>query len=157
MLQGKQGCCCCQCIPQGEIGVIEQCGQFSSIANAGLSCLFWPVSDVVATVSTRVQQLDVITDTKTKDNVTMGVKVAVQYRIINRMLSAAEEHDSNSGMGGDNAPLTGGSGKNPEHHGVYKAYYKLTDASMQIRAYVEDVVRSEIPLKTLDEAYEVRG
>lgn len=32
--------------------------------------------------------------------------------------------------------------------------YRLTDINRQLTPYVEDVVRSEVPRKTLDEAYE---
>jgi regulator of protease activity HflC (stomatin/prohibitin superfamily) len=41
-----------------------------------------------------------------------------------------------------------------ELHGVYRAYYKLTNVNRQLTPYVEDVVRSEVPRKTLDETYE---
>lgn len=36
---------------------------------------------------------------------------------------------------------------------VKDAFYKLTDATSQIRAYVEDVIRGSIPTRTLDEAF----
>lgn len=39
----------------------------------------------------------------------------------------------------------------PEH--VYDAYYKLTDPEHQIRAYVYDVVRSQVPKINLDDVY----
>ena len=42
-------------------------------------------------------------------------------------------------------------------HGVCRAYYRLTDIRVQLTPYVEDVVRSEVPKRTLDEAYEVRA
>jgi regulator of protease activity HflC (stomatin/prohibitin superfamily) len=41
-----------------------------------------------------------------------------------------------------------------KNHGVYRAFYELTDIRRQLTPYVEDVVRSEIPKRTLDEAYE---
>jgi regulator of protease activity HflC (stomatin/prohibitin superfamily) len=37
---------------------------------------------------------------------------------------------------------------------VQEAMYKLTDVIVQVDAYVSDVVRSQIPLMTLDEAFE---
>ena len=43
-----------------------------------------------------------------------------------------------------------------EQHGMWRAYYRLSGIEKQLRAYVEDVVRSELPLKTLDEAYETK-
>ncbi len=43
--------------------------QFSSLVKPGLNCIMWPCKDVVGTISTRVQQLDVKCETKTLDNV----------------------------------------------------------------------------------------
>ena len=48
------------------------------LAAPGLACFAWPCSNLVARLSTRVQQLDVSTDTKTKDNVTVRVNTSVQ-------------------------------------------------------------------------------
>jgi len=36
---------------------------------------------------------------------------------------------------------------------VYYAHYRLTDPQLQIRSYVFDVIRSEVPRMTLDEAF----
>ena len=48
----------------------------------GLSIICWPCSNVVGTLSLRIQQLDVYCETKTKDNVFVQVAVAVQYRVL---------------------------------------------------------------------------
>ena len=39
---------------------------------------------------------------------------------------------------------------------MWRAFYRLTGIEYQLKAYVEDVVRSELPQKTLDEAYETK-
>jgi len=39
---------------------------------------------------------------------------------------------------------------------VYDAFYRLTDPSQQIRAYVDDVIRSTIPKMDLDDAFEAK-
>jgi regulator of protease activity HflC (stomatin/prohibitin superfamily) len=70
----------------------------------------------------RVQQVEVSTETKTSDNVTVSVTTKVQYCI------------------------------NPEN--VYEAYYKLQNPRQIMSAVVDDVVRSDLPSRTLDEAYE---
>ena len=44
----------------------------------------------------------------------------------------------------------------PRNHGLWRAYYRLTNPGLQIQSYVEDTVRSELPRKTLDEAYEAK-
>jgi regulator of protease activity HflC (stomatin/prohibitin superfamily) len=77
---GDLGCCCIQCVRQQEVAVIEDCGQFKTLLDPGLHCVLWPISCIVGRLSLRIQQLDVICETKTKDNVFVQVAVAVQYR-----------------------------------------------------------------------------
>lgn len=72
-------CCCCGTVQSGDIGVVERFGEFQKTAPPGLTCLMFPCETIAGTVSTRVQQLEVATQTKTKDNVGVQVKVAVQY------------------------------------------------------------------------------
>lgn len=130
--------CCCNTISTGSVGIVETLGKFSSIATPGLLIIPFPISNLVGELSTRVQQLDVNTMTKTKDNVTVTLKIAVQYRVITDNIQ-----DESADMDRNNA----------ESQGVWRAYYRLTDIVQQLTPYVEDVVRSEVPLRTLDEAY----
>ena len=145
------GCCCVQCVSQGEMGLIESCGKYSRFARPGVSCLMYPFETIAGKLSTRVQQLNVRTDTKTRDNVTLTVMVAVQFRVIDRPLEAAVA--TGAGAPQTQAILRGNA---PEDHGLWRAFYKLTNPSVQIQSYVEDTVRSELPKKTLDEAYEAK-
>lgn len=39
---------------------------------------------------------------------------------------------------------------------AYDAYYKLTDPVLQIKSYVEDIVRSSVPKMELDQAFEAK-
>mmetsp|Transcript_18580 Transcript_18580/g.25775 ORF Transcript_18580/g.25775 Transcript_18580/m.25775 type:complete len:282 (+) Transcript_18580:135-980(+) len=78
----SDGCFCFQCVRQQEVGVVEDLGQFKTLLNPGLHCILWPITNIVGRLSLRIQQLDVICETKTKDNVFVQVAVAVQYRII---------------------------------------------------------------------------
>lgn len=39
---------------------------------------------------------------------------------------------------------------------IFEAFYQLTDVNMQITSYVYDVVRGEVPKKTLDEVFETK-
>jgi regulator of protease activity HflC (stomatin/prohibitin superfamily) len=39
---------------------------------------------------------------------------------------------------------------------IFEAFYKLTDVNLQITSYVYDVVRAEVPKKTLDEVFETK-
>lgn len=73
---------CLQCISEKEVGVVEDLGQFKRLVGEGPSCIIWPLQSVVGRLSLRVQQLDVLCETKTKDNVFVQVGVAVQYKVV---------------------------------------------------------------------------
>lgn len=79
---GDQDCCCLACVRTQEVGVVEDLGQFKQLLSPGLHFLCWPLQTVVGRMSLRIQQLDVLCETKTKDNVFVQVAVAVQYRIL---------------------------------------------------------------------------
>jgi len=68
-------------VKQQTNAVIERFGKFQSIRGAGLQ-LKIPIFDKVAgRVSLRIQQLDVIVETKTKDDVFVHLKISVQFLI----------------------------------------------------------------------------
>ncbi|CAM9915489.1 unnamed protein product, partial [Ectocarpus fasciculatus] len=73
---------CFQCVSNSEVGVVERLGKFTGLAAPGLNCILWPIDNIVAKISTRVQQLDVRMETKTKDNVFVTAVVSVQYQPI---------------------------------------------------------------------------
>lgn len=64
------------------MGIVEELGQFKTVLDPGLHCIAWPVTNIVGRLSLRIQQLDVVCETKTKDNVFVNVGVAVQFRIL---------------------------------------------------------------------------
>ena len=69
-------------INQQTAGVIERFGKFHSIRQSGLQ-LKIPIMDRIAgKLSLKIQQLDVIIETKTKDDVFVKLKVSVQYKVI---------------------------------------------------------------------------
>merc|ERR1712113_407179 len=73
---------CIVCAREGTVGIVERLGQFSGLIKPGLNLMCWPLSNVAAVLSMRMQQLNVPVETKTKDNVFITVVVAVQYRVI---------------------------------------------------------------------------
>lgn len=75
-------CCCIQCVRTQNIGVVEDLGQFKTLLSPGLHFVCWPISSVVGYLSLRVQQLDVLCETKSRDNVFVNIGVAVQYRVL---------------------------------------------------------------------------
>lgn len=62
--------------------IIERFGKFSSIRNSGLQLKIPVIDRIAGRVNLRIQQLDVIIETKTKDNVFVKLKVSVQFRVI---------------------------------------------------------------------------
>jgi len=73
---------CCVCVKTKEVAVVEDLGQFRTLLQSGLHFIPFPISQVTGSLSLRIQQLDVVCETKTKDNVFIRVEVAVQYRVI---------------------------------------------------------------------------
>ena len=75
-------CFCMTCVRTQEVAVVEDLGQFKALLDPGLHILCWPLSTVVGRLSLRLQQIDVVCETKTKDNVFVQVGVAVQYKVL---------------------------------------------------------------------------
>ena len=73
---------CLQCVRTNEVGIVEDLGQFRKLIDPGLHFICWPLTAVAGRLTLRIQQLDVICETKTKDNVFVQVAVAVQYRVL---------------------------------------------------------------------------
>ncbi len=69
-------------IKQQTTGIIERFGKFHRIAPAGLRFKVPIMDKLVARVNLRVQQLDVVVETKTGDDVFVHLKVSVQYFVI---------------------------------------------------------------------------
>ncbi len=61
---------CFGCVDSSQRGVVQQFGKFSHLATPGLNFIIWPCQ-TISGISVKVQQLDVKTATKTKDNVTV--------------------------------------------------------------------------------------
>ena len=73
-------------------------------------------------LSLRIEELDVMVETKTKDNVFVEIRVSVQYQVIKES--------------------------------VYDAFYRLSHPRDQIRSYVFDTIRAEVPKLRLDDVFE---
>ena len=68
-------------VKQQTIAVIERFGKFQSTRNPGLQLKIPLIDKVSGRVSLRVQQLDVIVETKTQDDVFVHLKISVQFLI----------------------------------------------------------------------------
>jgi len=69
-------------VKQQTAVVLERFGKFLNIRNAGLQFKIPLVDRVAARLSLRIQQLDVIVETKTKDDVFVHLKISIQFQIL---------------------------------------------------------------------------
>ncbi|MBT8177602.1 MAG: SPFH domain-containing protein [Eudoraea sp.] len=69
-------------VKQQTAVVIERFGRFQSIRNSGLQMKIPLVDRISGRLSLKIQQLDVIVETKTLDDVFVKLKVSVQYVVI---------------------------------------------------------------------------
>ncbi len=109
-------------VKQQTAVIIERFGKFHSVRNSGLQIKIPFIDRKAATMSLRIQELDVLVETKTHDNVFVEIRVSVQYQVI--------------------------------RESVYDAYYKLAHPKDQIRSYVFDTIRAEVPKLKLDNVFE---
>lgn len=109
---------------QKEANLIERLGKFKSIRRAGLSFIIPFIDRVAYKQDLRINELTVDIETITKDKVSVHIRVAVQYYI-------KDNEDS-----------------------IKNSAYELSDFRNQIRSYVFDEIRAEVPKKELDEVFE---
>jgi regulator of protease activity HflC (stomatin/prohibitin superfamily) len=69
-------------VKQQTAVIIERFGRFQSIRHSGLQMKIPLVDRIAGRVSLKIQQLDVIVETKTLDDVFVKLKISVQYVII---------------------------------------------------------------------------
>jgi regulator of protease activity HflC (stomatin/prohibitin superfamily) len=62
--------------------VVERFGKFQGIRHAGLQLKIPIVDKIAGRINLKIQQLDVIIETKTKENVFVKMKVSVQFKVI---------------------------------------------------------------------------
>jgi regulator of protease activity HflC (stomatin/prohibitin superfamily) len=69
-------------VSTSEVGIIERFGKFNRTRGAGCVFVCCPFEIVAGVVSLRIQQLDVVCETKTLDNVFVMVNCSVQFNVI---------------------------------------------------------------------------
>ena len=69
-------------VKQQTAAIIETFGKFTSIRQSGFQFKFPGVQRIAGRLSLKIQQLDVIIETKTLDDVFVKLKVSVQYKVI---------------------------------------------------------------------------
>ncbi|MBC2843886.1 SPFH domain-containing protein [Winogradskyella flava] len=69
-------------VKQQTAAIVERFGKFQSIRHSGLQLKIPLVDRIAGKLSLKIQQLDVIIETKTLDDVFVRLKVSVQYKVI---------------------------------------------------------------------------
>lgn len=69
-------------VKQQTAAVIETFGRFTSVRHSGFHLKIPGVQRISGRLSLKIQQLDVIIETKTLDDVFVKIKVSVQYKVI---------------------------------------------------------------------------
>lgn len=117
-------------VPQQNVYIVERLGKFNRMTNAGLHFLIPFIERIANKVDLRTYQEEFSIDAKTKDNVTVTMSIAAQYRVSN----------TPGAMGEDS--------------GVWRSYYMLANPVAQMRSYLIDALRSAVPQYTLDEVFD---
>lgn len=110
-------------VEQQTRSIVERFGKFKEIAAPGLNWKIPFIDRVAGVVSHRVQELEIDVESKTKDDVFVDLKIAVQFFV-------GENDDA-----------------------VMAAYYKLTQPKRQISSYVFDTVRAVVPDMLIDSVF----
>jgi regulator of protease activity HflC (stomatin/prohibitin superfamily) len=69
-------------VKQQTAAVMERFGKFQSVRSSGLQLKIPLIDKVAGRINLKIQQLDVIIETKTKDDVFVRLKVSVQFQVV---------------------------------------------------------------------------
>ena len=115
-------------VRQQHVAIIERLGRFAGVKGPGFHVKV-PFIDAAHDVDLMTEDEHMTFDAKTSDNVTIELDVSIQYHV-----------DSTNMAGGQDS-------------GVWKSFYTLTDPVAQMRDYLADALRSQIPNRSLDEVF----
>lgn len=76
-------------VKQQTAAIVERFGKLNSVRQAGLHLKIPFIDRISKRLNLRIQQLDVLIDTKTLDNVFLKMKVSVQYQVIKDQVADA--------------------------------------------------------------------
>ncbi|HZW77809.1 MAG TPA: SPFH domain-containing protein [Flavobacteriaceae bacterium] len=69
-------------VKQQTAAIVERFGKFQSIRHSGLQLKIPLIDRISGRLNLRIQQLDVIVETKTKDDVFVRLKISVQFQVL---------------------------------------------------------------------------
>lgn len=70
-------------VKQQTAAIVERFGKFRRISDSGLHFKIPIIDKIAGRINLKVQQLDVLVETKTKDDVFVKLKISVQFQVIN--------------------------------------------------------------------------
>lgn len=117
-------------VPQQNAYIIERLGKFNRYQLAGLHFRIPLIENISAKVDLRTSQTEFSIDAKTRDNVTVTMEIAAQYRVSTMR------------------------GATPQESGIWRSFYMLSNPVGQMRSYLIDALRSAVPQYTLDEVFD---
>ncbi|MBQ9059085.1 MAG: SPFH domain-containing protein [Atopobiaceae bacterium] len=115
-------------VRQQHVAIIERLGKFVGFAGPGFHVKI-PWFDRTYDVDLMTEDQHVTFDAKTSDNVTIELDVSIQYHVDASNMQLKDQS------------------------GVWKSFYTLTDPVAQMKDYLADALRSQIPNRTLDEVF----
>jgi len=166
---------CCICIEESNVGMIESFGKFSRVAEPGINFMNCLTERVAGQLSLRVEQQTINVETRSKDNVFVTIRMAVQYKVAENETEFPNKlgtfvTDNNTGRGRSKkqtdeeqliekeAILADGPiNCNLDGRVLYSAYYKLNKPIEQILAYLEEFFRFHGMEYTLDEMFAAKN
>ncbi|MBT0607136.1 SPFH domain-containing protein [Aequorivita echinoideorum] len=69
-------------VKQQTAAIVERFGKFQSIRHSGLQMKIPLIDRIAGRINLKIQQLDVIVETKTKDDVFVRLKISVQFQVL---------------------------------------------------------------------------
>ncbi len=117
-------------VPQQNAYIIERLGKFNRFCTAGLHFRIPLIETIAAKVDLRTSQTEFSIDAKTRDNVTVTMEIAAQYRV------------------------STSNGTSSQESGIWRSFYMLSNPIGQMRSYLIDALRSAVPQYTLDEVFD---
>jgi len=173
------------CVNESKVSFIESFGQFSHVAYPGISCFNCCTQQVAGTLSLRVQQHKINVETRSKDNVFITVRMAVQFKVaeneveFERYLGNTRKVEIKEGKKKkgkkiiEETPqpaeeevvihevepfvIENGPTKNRDSKILYNAFYKLQNPVEQILAHLEEYFRFHGMSYTLDEIFAAKN
>ena len=117
-------------VQQQDAVIIERFGKFNRITGAGIHLRIPVIETIAERVDLRTCEARYVLNGKTKDNVTIGVNVSVQYCV-------------------NQAPA-----QTYEEMGIYRSHYMLYNPVEQMESFIADALRSAIPAYDLDQVFD---